>query len=496
MDLLARLAHARALDRLQPSALGEPVGASGASKLAHPSTQIAQNTAPFERRDVVLSLALAPGQRPGGPRVPRGFAERIASGRPAMLGGCLDRLALPAGSALARDLVCLGAARGGRPVFIDTETTGLGGVAVPFMVGVAFYAHDSLTVTQWTLSRLGGEAQLLADVLATLRSLGPDPLVSFNGASFDLPLLRVRARRHGLSDQVLAAAQAAPHDHVDHVDLLYPARRLHSGHGLDCRLSTLERDLLGLRRSGDIDSAEIPAVFWRWLQSPEDPQAQRQMQAVREHNVVDLASLPALAGRLACMIRDPDDLERARRAARHFSKLGEHDQARRSLARWVEPGLARAQLGGVQGGVQGGAQAKNWREAALELADLERRVGTRERAAVLWRAAWQQQPSCPLGSDAYAKHLEHHAHDFASALRVARASRLPCSRRIARLERKLARIHAVAPAEQAQVEQAAPAPHVVPAPGPRHELRQSPRSELLSVVEDESRATRRYRLLR
>ncbi|WP_205633000.1 ribonuclease H-like domain-containing protein, partial [Enhygromyxa salina] len=312
--------------------------------------------APFERRDVLLPVA-APTRV-----VPRGFAQRLATGRPALLGGCLDRLELPTGSALARDLVCLGATRGVRPVFIDTETTGLGGVALPFMVGIAWYGEGNLTVTQWTLSRLGGESALLADVLATLRNLSPDPLVSFNGASFDLPLLRLRARRYGLCDRVLAAA------HVDHVDLLHPARRIHGGFGPDCRLGTLERDLLGVRRRGDIDSAEIPEVFWRWLQAPGDPHALRQLQAVRDHNVVDLASLPALGAWLAGMIREPNDLERARRAARHFAKLGAHEQARRSLARWVEPGLTRAQ--------QGQALASSWREAALELADLERRIGS------------------------------------------------------------------------------------------------------------------------
>ncbi|PRQ07815.1 ribonuclease H-like domain-containing protein [Enhygromyxa salina] len=526
MDLLTRLAHARALERLDTGAVGEAFGSVDRPAPVTPTAaRVPEAGASFERREVVVPLAVAP-------RVPRGFAERLATDlatdRPAMLGGCLDRLVLPTSSALARDLVCLGAARGGRPVFIDTETTGLGGVALPFMVGIAWYGPGSLTVTQWTLSRLGGEAALLADVLATLRNLGPDPLVSFNGASFDLPLLRVRARRHGLCERVLAARQ------VDHLDLLVPARRLHSGFGPDCRLGTLERDLLGLRRRGDIDSAEIPAVYWRWLQAPDDLHAQRRLQAVRDHNVVDLASLPALAATLARTIREPEGLERARRAARHFAKLGAHDQARLSLARFVEPGLARAQ--------QGQALAKGWREAALELAELERRGGTRERAAVLWRAAWRQEPSCPVSSEAWAKHLEHHARDFGEALRVARASRLACPRRIARLERKLAGVHAAAGADRVAPERATcskPAPIPEPAPiselpelatlpqpaepaellepaepaeplgAPRSPARVEPRPEprlahsprtarstLLSVAEDGSGARRRYRLLR
>jgi uncharacterized protein YprB with RNaseH-like and TPR domain len=440
MNVLQRLAHAH-LSELRPHGAAKPLDC----------------IRPFERHDVAIAVA-------------RG-------GRPSLLGGCLERLEMPTVPRLAGDLVCLGAGQGTRAVFLDTETTGIGGAAVPFIVGLAWYESgpERLLVSQWTLARLGGEAELLADVLGTLRTLMPAPLVSFNGASFDLPLLRVRARRHGLCDRVLGTGSVG----VEHVDLLHPARRLHKGRGRDCRLATLEQDLLGLHRRGDIDSAEIPAVFWAWVNQQDDPSAQGRMRAVREHNLVDMVSLPALASKLAGLIREPKDLDRARRSARHLCERGGERQARMLLARWVEPGLEN-----------GGRRDSSWREAVLELANLERRAGAHERAAVLWHAAWEADPGCPVAAEAWAKQLEHRDRDFAEALRVARGSRLQCEQRISRLERRVASIGRPDDVpEQDDV-------HPAKAPAPTLGRIRSPGSSLLSVVEDRGGAKLRYRLLR
>jgi uncharacterized protein YprB with RNaseH-like and TPR domain len=518
MDLLQRLAHARTLERLVGRV--EPVGRAGHVGPVAPATEPTpvppvpettrtrvSSTSGFVRREVAISLALAPGG-------PRGFGVRMRD-RPSLLGGCLERLDLPTPSRLAGDLVCLGAGQGTRAVFLDTETTGLGGAAVPFIVGLAWYEGETrgtagrLMVAQWTLARLGGEAELLSDVLGTLRKLVPEPLVSFNGASFDLPLLRLRARRHGLCDRVLDAGHARP---VDHVDLLHPARRLHKGRGRDCRLGTLEQDLLGLHRRGDIDSAEIPAVFWAWVNNQDDPVAQRRLQAVCEHNLVDLVSLPALANKLAGLIREPGDIDRARRSARHLCGRGDgrasergseregEQQARLLLARWVEPGLEH-----------GARRDASWRAAAMELANLERRAGAHERAGALWRAVWEADPGCPIAAETWAKQLEHGDRDFAEALRVARGSRLQCERRISRLERRIAAEQSagqmaadrdgaivVERREHVHVDVVVAKPEPAPRPSTSPVIRssRSPGSSLLSVVEDRGGAKLRYRLLR
>lgn len=421
MSLLDRLAHARVFERpsasARASALGIPTQIPTQIPTPTPTTVsgAASSGAAFERRERFIDLEPDPAIRHA-----RSFAPNRAGERSSLLGGCLGRVTLPGSAALACDLVCLGARAAGRAVFLDLETTGLGGASVPYVVGLAWMAGTQLHCTQWTLARCSGEAELLADVLARLEAHGPAPLVSFNGASFDVPLLRLRAHRYGLSARVLEA---------EHVDLLHPARRLQRGRGRDCRLATLERELLGIRRQGDIESAEIPEVFWTWVQSPNDTRAQRRLRAVCDHNLVDLASLPALANWLANAVREPGDLDRALRAARHLDRLGASEQARLVLARWVDV-APRVGAGG------GGAR---WREAALALASLERRAGDRERAAELVRAAWLADPGCPDASEAWAKVLEHQLGDFVQALRVARGSRQLCERRVARLEARVSR---------------------------------------------------------
>ncbi|WP_255216750.1 ribonuclease H-like domain-containing protein [Pseudenhygromyxa sp. WMMC2535] len=364
-----------------------------------------------------------------------------------LLDGSFASLRLPELSALGRALIQLGADRGERPVFIDCETTGLASASQPFVIGLLWHEGTRLRSCQWVLGRVGGEGAMLADMLTTLRRLEPAPLLSFNGASFDLPLLRLRAQRHHI---------ASPELDGPHLDLLHRARRMWRGHFPDCRLGTLERHVLGLERRGDLPSSEIPAAFWEALRGDLGP-----LEQVCDHNLADLLTLPAIAARLAQAISAPADLGAAMRAARHLQTMGLEDQARELLASWVEPalrpkpaqrpnqdegapGVARPRVAAF--GQARGATPRSGRgeptqaelmTAALELASLHRRAGERPRAAKLWRFAWTCDPRSPAAAEAWAKHLEHYEGDFAEALAVTRGSRLPCPKRLARLERRL-----------------------------------------------------------
>jgi uncharacterized protein YprB with RNaseH-like and TPR domain len=201
-----------------------------------------------------------------------------------------------------------------RAVFLDVEATGLGHAAgtVAFLIGLATPAGEGWQVEQWLLSRLGAEAELLAAFAARLQALG-GPLVTFNGASFDLPLLRGRLRRCGLAAEVLAGP---------HLDLLPVARRLWRGRGPDCRLVTLERTQLGVWREGDVAGRAIPEVFWTSLRRPDDPRAREGVRRVVGHNLVDVLTMPALAGAMARTLASPGDPELARRAADHRNWIG------------------------------------------------------------------------------------------------------------------------------------------------------------------------------
>ena len=170
-------------------------------------------------------------------------------------------------------------------LYLDTETTGLAGGTgtVAFMVGLAWIDGGALRVVQWLLAGFAAEGALIARVSERLTRASV--IVSFNGKSFDVPLLKARARLVG---------DDLPTDGRVHLDLLHVTRRLlHSGWP-DCRLRTAEARALRLERTDDLPGAEAPAAWRRWLERGEASQLGR----VADHNRADLLALAALVALL------------------------------------------------------------------------------------------------------------------------------------------------------------------------------------------------------
>src|SRR5690606_10056066 len=134
-----------------------------------------------------------------------------------------------------------------RALYLDTETTGLAGGAgtVAFLVGLSFLEDGDLVTEQFLLRRMGEEAAIVARLSERIEQASM--LVSFNGKSFDVPLLRTRA--------VMSRMPALPER--PHLDLVHVARRLHKRRLGSCNLTTIEQRILGFRRQGDIPSSEI-----------------------------------------------------------------------------------------------------------------------------------------------------------------------------------------------------------------------------------------------
>jgi uncharacterized protein YprB with RNaseH-like and TPR domain len=183
-----------------------------------------------------------------------------------------------------------------RAVFIDLETTGLSGGAgtVAFLVGCAYFDAGALQVRQFLLSSFTAERALLAAAAELFDAA--DLIVTYNGKTFDVPVMETRWAFHRMP---------APLDEVPHFDMLHPARRLwrsrstisgiygnHDEAG-GCRLTTLERVLLNLRRVGDVDGFEIPGRFFQFLRTGDA----RPLEPVLEHNRLDLVSLAAVTSR-------------------------------------------------------------------------------------------------------------------------------------------------------------------------------------------------------
>jgi uncharacterized protein YprB with RNaseH-like and TPR domain len=173
-----------------------------------------------------------------------------------------------------------------RALYLDTETTGLhGGTGtVAFLVGLAFWeegaASGGLVVEQILVRNLGEEAPMLAHV--SERIAGASMLITFNGKSFDLPLLRTR---------FVMARLPAPEE-PPHLDLVHVARRLHKARGVECRLVSIERDVLGFVRENDVPSGEVSACYLHFLRTGEAGA----LLGVIEHNAWDVVAMAALVG--------------------------------------------------------------------------------------------------------------------------------------------------------------------------------------------------------
>ena len=329
-------------------------------------------------------------------------------------------------------------------VFFDLETTGLSGGAgtQAFLVGCASFDEDGgFFIRQFVLTSAVGEKRMLADVQSAFAGAGA--LVSFNGKSFDAPVLETRYLFHRLEWD---AAR------LPHVDVLHPARRFwrhgagSPGPGLrgesDCSLTTLERQLLGVRRVGDVPGFEIPSRYFQFVRTGDA----RPLVPVFEHNRLDLLTLAALSSRLVHLARvGPAGAKTAREAlalGHVFARAGLERQAReafeRSLAMCASPA---------------GAYDATRIDALRALALARRRARQFDSAAECWRDVLQVR-GCPTviareASEALAIHHEHRLRDLASArafaLRGLEESLAPPAaswtravrHRLARIERKL-----------------------------------------------------------
>lgn len=409
--------------RLDREAGGSALGPM-AERLAHAlgfSAAPPRRAAPASSPAGVRGSAHGPGHAFEEERLP---IDRVHLGA---LGG--RALAWPHASSIARDLSQLRGVEGegGRPtVVLDLETTGLlpGGGAIPAVVGLAIAEGDEICVRQWSLRRGAAEGAMLGDVAAVLGTLfdAGAVLVTFNGRSFDWPVLSARiARWH---------PRLAPLVPEIHVDLLPIARRvlpaeLSRDHGIaDHRLPTLERRLLSVERVADVSGADVARILHRTLVAPGDRWAAAARRRVIAHNRADVLTPLALVGRLAAIVRAPSTPALALGAARHLAAIG---RPRAAIDR-LESLLATAGPRGDRVAVM----------AALGAAELRRRAGDHAGAAALWARVCAWDPGHVDAHERLAKHLEHRLRDPAAALAIARASQAPCPRRLARLHRKAA----------------------------------------------------------
>lgn len=185
------------------------------------------------------------------------------------LGHCLAR----AGAMLPTPL--------GELLFVDTETSGLAGGSgtIAWLIGLARVEATTLFTRQYLITSFAGEAAMLAAVSAEIAAA--TTLVTFNGKSFDLPLLATRLKLKRLPELAVG----------EHLDLLHPLRHRFKHELPDCRQRTLEEHVLGRRRDNDIPGAEAPGIWRALLNATADTAA---VGAMVRHNRLDLLGMAGL----------------------------------------------------------------------------------------------------------------------------------------------------------------------------------------------------------
>lgn len=245
-------------------------------------------------------------------------------------------------------------------LFLDLETTGLAGGTgtYAFLVGVGQLVPAGFRIHQFFLRELGAERALLEELVPRLRSASL--LVTYNGKLFDVPLLETRFR---------LARIALGLDSLLHLDLLYPARCLWKQRWGSVRLPDLERNLLRHERPDDVPGGLVPQLYFNYLRrGDEEP-----LRIVFRHNIADLVSLAALAGRLLHLLSRPetsgcDSLEWFG-LGRLYERAGHLGRARRLYERALAAGLPVESEPG----------------ALLRLALLCKRQRNYHRAVTLWQ---------------------------------------------------------------------------------------------------------------
>ena len=275
--------------------------------------------------------------------------------------------------------------------FLDVETTGLAGGAgtYAFLVGIGWFDEQDFRLRQVFMRDYGEEPALVSVLEETLEPLAG--VVSFNGKAFDVPLLETR---------FIMSRRRFPLSSAPHLDLLHMARRLWRLRLENCQLSTLETEILGLERHGDVPSPLVPQLYFDYLRyGRAEP-----LEGVFYHNAQDILSLAALTALSCAVFEDPlrhettygEDLYSL---ARLYSLAGLGDRAEKALRAALDAPIP---------------EELRWQTVHHLSFHLKRR-GLWPEAMELWQLAIEENHGRLYPFVELAKYHEHRAKDFQTA---------------------------------------------------------------------------------
>ena len=280
-----------------------------------------------------------------------------------------------------------------RWAFLDTETTGLmGGTGTyAFLIGVGCVDGEGFRLRQFFMRDYGEEASLLHRLSEYLERF--DVLITYNGKSYDQPLLETRFRM---------ARARHPFDRMQHLDLLFGARRLWKLRLDSCRLVELENRILGFERVGDLPGEMIPYVYFDFLRS----QRAFRVVPIFHHNAIDILTLACLTAIVPLAFRSPESA-----SLRHGADyIG--------LARWLEQAdRCEEALTLYRRAIEMGLPDELMFRTLWDIGGIERRRGRHDAAlAVVTELAGTRNAFRVRAFEQLAKHYEHREKNYAMAL--------------------------------------------------------------------------------
>nr|AGF93387.1 hypothetical protein FLSS-24_0018 [uncultured organism] len=209
-------------------------------------------------------------------------------------------------------------------LFIDTETTGLAGGTgtVPFMVGLGYFTEENFIVEQLFMRDFDEEAALLEALKQMIKSY--PIIVSFNGKSFDLPLIKTR----------LVMNRCREINYKCHLDLLHASRRVWS-HLESCSLTSLEENILNITREDYLPGSEVPGLYFDYLNNNHP----RALVPVFRHNLIDIVSLVTLINHLSLVHDHKSSFDLNERELFNLGKLYEKEKKMEKSINFYEKAL-------------------------------------------------------------------------------------------------------------------------------------------------------------
>ena len=279
-------------------------------------------------------------------------------------------------------------------LFLDTETTGLsGGVGtIAFQIGLGYFTPSGFVVDQLLMHDYPQETQMLQKLCRLMKRFSI--LCTFNGRTFDVPLLKSRFLMNRIREADFPAI---------HADVLYPARRLWKLRLKRCTLGNLEEQLLHVQRNDDLPGALVPQVYFQYLKDGNfDP-----LEKVLEHNKQDIVSLAQLFFFLCKQVDQPEGMNEAEDLLSLVRAMERSGQAEKAMHCY-----------------RLSAKTSMCTEAYRAMARIEKRSGNPSASVKLYEAMLANGNDPVSACEGLAKLYEHQLHDLTQAISYTRKALL------------------------------------------------------------------------